>query len=62
MICRPKYNVIYRGEFYPAGSDFEISANDAEEMAVHGTIEERDINPGKPEEQKRKAGRPRKAE
>lgn len=62
MICRPKYNVIYRGEFHPAGAAFEIHAQDAEEMSAHGTIEEQDMNFGKPEEQKRRVGRPRKAE
>lgn len=41
MICRPEYNVIYHGEVHPAGIEFQIDPLDADEMALHGTIEEK---------------------
>lgn len=61
MRCIPKYNVIYRGEFYPAGSKIEIREEDRDEMSAHGTIEE-SILSFDLDEPKRRVGRPRKAE
>jgi hypothetical protein len=54
-LCTPKYNVSYRGEFHAAGKPFEINADDAEEMKVHGAIEE-----STEEKTEKKPGRPKK--
>lgn len=71
MRFSPYYTVSYRGKFYRAGSEFEISDCDADFMMKHGNVmgekpSEMDktsqaanatIEPEKPV---RKAGRPRK--
>ena len=38
MICIPKYNVSYKGEFYKAGERIKIDVADRKEMEKHGNI------------------------
>lgn len=37
--CTPRHMVSYQGEYYAAGEDFEIAAEDAEEMSLYGQVD-----------------------
>ena len=75
MTLVPYYRVSYRGRYYEAGQPVDITAEDAEEMKVHGTIFEREQpkeSAGEtegarevataPEKTARKPGRPKKVQ
>ena len=56
----PNYNVIYNGEYHPAGVEFNINDSDADSMRKHGTVHE-DIKVDPVQNEPTKRGRRRKA-
>lgn len=73
MRFTPKYTVSYHGVIHTANLPFEIEANDAEEMRMHGAVEntldstqirvngaDGVVHADKTTETQRKPGRPKK--
>lgn len=53
----PNYRVCYGGQFYEAGAQVSIKADDADMMKRHGTVLD---EPTPPPATERRAGRPRR--
>lgn len=60
MRFRPKYTVLYRGEFYYPDEEFDIDPEDAEEMSRHGEVVDEPAPSIEEPEEKPKRGRRKK--